>query len=74
MMADSVFGDDLGGTGKQTAGEPIPDIRDVTDADVAEDRPGATAEGHPVSPYLAARRYGAPAGQGYAGAGGPGSP
>ena len=28
-MAGSVFGDDLGGVGKQTAGAPIPDIGEV---------------------------------------------
>jgi hypothetical protein len=73
-MADSVFGDDLGGVGKQTAGEPIPGIGETADEAVAEDRPGPTADGEPISPYLAARRYGAAAGQGMAGNGDPGSP
>jgi len=34
----------------------------------------ATSDGEPVSPRLAATRYGAAAGQGYAGNGDPGSP
>jgi hypothetical protein len=66
MMADSVFGTDLGGTGKQQ-GSQLPNIGDTPDEAVAEDRPGPTADGEPVSPYLAARRYGAAAGQGYRG-------
>jgi hypothetical protein len=73
-MADSVFGDDIGGSGKQSAGAPIPNIGDTADAAVAEDRPGPTADGYPVTPAVAARRYGAAAGQGYAGTGEPGSP
>jgi hypothetical protein len=75
-MADSVFGD-LGGSGKdrQTGGPEIPDIRAVTDDSVTENNiQGATADGEPVSPYLAARRYGAAAGQGMRGNGDPGSP
>jgi hypothetical protein len=66
MMAGSVFGSDLGGTGKQQ-GSPLPDIGDTADDSVTEDRAGPTADGEPVSPYLAARRYGAAAGQGYRG-------
>lgn len=62
----SVFGDDLGGTGTQR-GSQLPDIGATTDASVAEDTPVTTADGEPVSPYLAARRYGAAAGQGYRG-------
>ncbi len=61
---EAVFGDDLGGVGKQTAGEAIPDIGDTGDAAVAQDTPAATADGEPVSPYLAARRYGSVAGYG----------
>jgi hypothetical protein len=64
---EAVFGDDLGGVGKQTGGQPIPNIGDTPDDAVTQDRPGATADGEPVSPYLAARRYGAAAGQGYMG-------
>jgi hypothetical protein len=67
MAPDSVFGDDLGGVGKQTAGEAIPGIGDTSDAAVAMDAAPITADGEPVSPYLAARRYGAAAGQGYRG-------
>jgi hypothetical protein len=65
MMADSVFGD-LGGSGKdrQLGGPEIPNIGAVTDDMVEDDTPGATADGEPVSPYLAARRYGADAGYG----------
>jgi hypothetical protein len=72
-MADSVFGSDLGGTGKQE-GSQLPDIGATTDEAVAEDRPGPTAEGYPVTPSVAARRYGPAAGQGYPGTGEPGSP
>ena len=66
---EAVFGDDLGGVGKQTAGAPIPNIGDNPDetdvaAEASEDTPAATADGEPVSPYLAARRYGAAAGYG----------
>jgi len=64
---ESVFGDDLGGIGKQTAGEAIPNIGDTGDAAVAQDTAPITADGEPVSPYVAARRYGAAAGQGYRG-------
>jgi hypothetical protein len=64
MMADSVFGSDLGGTGKQQ-GSQLPNIGAVSDDSVTEDRPGPTADGEPVSPAVAARRYGAAAGQGY---------
>jgi hypothetical protein len=69
MMAapESVFGDDLGGVGKQTAGEAIPNIGDTPDAAVAMDTAPITADGEPISPSLAARRYGAAAGQGYRG-------
>jgi hypothetical protein len=64
-MADSVFGD-LGG-GKQSAGAAIPNIGETTDEAVAPaETPAATADGQPVSPYLAARRYGANAGYGNA--------
>jgi hypothetical protein len=61
---ESVFGDDIGGVGKQTAGEPIPGIGETPDSAVAQDTPAATADGQPVSPSLAARRYGANAGYG----------
>ncbi len=61
---ESVFGDDLGGVGKQTAGAAIPNIGDTSDDSVAQETPAATADGQPVSPYLAARRYGANAGYG----------
>lgn len=62
---ESVFGDDLGGVGKQVAGAPIPNIGATTDTEVASQvSPEATADGEPVSPYLAARRYGADAGYG----------
>jgi hypothetical protein len=62
---EAVFGDDLGGGGKQTAGEAIPDIGDTSDAASASHAASeATADGEPVSPYLAARRYGADAGYG----------
>jgi hypothetical protein len=67
MMAaqEAVFGDDLGGVGKQTAGAPIPDIGATPDTAVAPPVIAeATADGEPVSPYLAARRYGAAAGYG----------
>jgi hypothetical protein len=67
MMAaqNSVFGDDLGGVGKQTAGAPIPSIGSASDVSVAPPViPEATADGEPVSPSLAARRYGANAGYG----------
>ena len=64
---ESVFGDDLGGVGKQTAGQAIPNIGDTPDSAVEEDRPVATIDGEPVSPYTAARRFGAAAGQGYRG-------
>ena len=63
-MADSVFGTDLGGTGKQQ-GSQLPDIGDTSDNEVSQDLPGPTADGYPVSPAVAARRYGAAAGQGY---------
>jgi hypothetical protein len=70
----SVFGDDLGGVGRQTGGAPIPNIGGGT-APVSDESPGpVTADGYPVSPYIAARRYGAAAGQGYGGDGDPGSP
>jgi hypothetical protein len=72
-MADSVFGSDLGGTGKQM-GSQLPDIGSTTDAEVAQDTPVPTADGVPVSPRLAATRYGARAGQGGRGNGDPGSP
>ena len=64
---ESVFGDDLGGIGKQVTGAPIPNIGDTTDQEAAGPPVDvvATADGEPVSPYLAARRYGAAAGQGY---------
>jgi len=73
-MADAVFGD-LGG-GKQVAGAAIPDIGAMSDEDVAPPVADvvATSDGEPVSPRLAATRYGAAAGQGYAGNGDPGSP
>ena len=62
----AVFGD-LGG-GKQTAGAPIPNIGDMSDQDVAPaERDAPLVDGEPVSPYVAARRYGAAAGQGYTG-------
>lgn len=62
---ESVFGDDLGGVGKQAAGPPIPNIGATTDEEAAGPAAGsATADGEPVSPYLAARRYGADAGYG----------
>jgi hypothetical protein len=64
---DSVFGDDLGGVGKQAAGEPIPNIGDTSDAAVAMDAGPILADGEPVTPGVAARRYGAAAGQGYRG-------
>jgi hypothetical protein len=72
MMA--VFGD-MGG-GKQTAGAAIPDIGSMSDEDVAPPVMDvvATADGEPVSPRLAATRYGAAAGQGGHGNGDPGSP
>jgi hypothetical protein len=63
-MADSVFGTDLGGTGKQQ-GSQLPSIGATTDAEVAQDIAGPTADGYPVSPAVASRRYGAAAGQGY---------
>jgi hypothetical protein len=65
-MADSVFGPDLGGTGKQE-GSQLPGIGATTDDAVAETRPGPMAEGYPVTPSVAGRRYGAAAGQGYRG-------
>ncbi len=62
---ESVFGDDLGGVGKQVTGAPIPNIGETADEDVAPPvTQPATADGEPVSPYLAARRYGAAAGYG----------
>jgi hypothetical protein len=64
MMAGSVFPADLGGMGRQV-GSQLPDIGDTSDDEVAEDRAGAFADGEPVSPAVAARRYGAAAGQGY---------
>jgi len=66
MMADSVFGTDLGGTGRQQ-GSQLPDIGATSDEAVAEDTPWPTADGEPVTPAVAARRYGAAAGQGYRG-------
>jgi hypothetical protein len=62
---ESVFGDDLGGVGKQTAGEAIPNIGDTSDETAASSVAlEATADGEPVSPAVAARRYGAAAGYG----------
>jgi hypothetical protein len=64
-MADTVFNADMGG-GKQSAGAPIPNIGDTPDTEVAPAQAeGAMADGEPVSPTLASRRYGAAAGQGY---------
>ena len=74
-MADSVFSGQLGGAGKQTAGAAIPNIGSTSDEDVAPpvfDAP--LADGEPISPRLAATRYGAAAGQGGPGNGDPGSP
>ncbi len=65
-MADSVFAADLGGTGKQQ-GSQLPGIGDTPDSAVAQDTPWPTADGVPVTPAVAARRYGAAAGQGYRG-------
>ena len=62
---ETVFGD-LGG-GKQSAGAPIPNIGETPDDAVTEDRAAPTIDGEPVSPYVAARRFGAAAGQGYRG-------
>jgi hypothetical protein len=56
-----------GGVDCQTGGAPIPNIGDTSAADVAEDIGPVLVDGEPVSPYLAARRYGAAAGQGYRG-------
>lgn len=73
---------DLGG-GKQQAAEGLPEVPafPVNDQGIPSNNPSAgrdngsiTADGEPVSPTLAARRYGAAAGQGYAGDGDPGSP
>src|SRR5258706_12315369 len=70
---ETVFGD-MGG-GKQTAGAAIPDIGSVTDNEVAPPEfVEPTSDGEPISPRLAATRYGAAAGQGYGGNGDPGSP
>lgn len=73
-MADTVFPEGIGG-GQQSAGAAIPAIGDTADTEVA---PGMTqvptADGEPVSPAVARVRYGAAAGQGYAGDGDPGSP
>ncbi len=52
----------------------LQNISAVPDAAVAEDSPGAFADGQPVSPVVAARRYGAAAGRGGAGDSDPGSP
>ena len=70
----AVFGD-LGG-GQQHAGAAIPDIGSATDNEVAPPvmDPVATSDGEPISPALARTRYGAAAGQGFAGNGDPGSP
>ena len=70
----AVFGD-IGG-GKQSAGAPIPDIGSTSDEDVAPAPVDvvATSDGEPISPRLAATRYGAAAGQGFHGNGDPGSP
>lgn len=65
MTTPRAFSDDLGGVGKQTAGAPIPNIGEMTDEAAAPpETPAATADGEPVSPSLAARRYGADAGYG----------
>ena len=71
----SVF-NDIGGSGKQSAGAPIPDIGSTTDNDVAPPVMDvvATSDGEPISPALARTRYGAAAGQGMHGNGDPGSP
>ena len=73
-MADTVFGD-IGG-GKQAHGAPIPSIGSTSDMDVAPPVMDvvATSDGEPISPRLAATRYGAAAGQGFHGNGDPGSP
>jgi hypothetical protein len=71
----SVFGDQLGGVGKQTAGAAIPNIGSTSDEDVAPPMtPVPTSDGEPISPALARTRYGAAAGQGMHGNGDPGSP
>lgn len=73
-MAGTVFAGDIGG-GKQSAGAAIPGIGSTSDADVAPAQAApVTADGEPVSPAVARVRYGAAAGQGYAGDGDPGSP
>ena len=73
-MAGQVFGDDLGGVGKQTAGAAIPGIGATSDTAVADETAPIMADGEPVSPAVARVRYGAAAAQGYAGDGDPGSP
>jgi hypothetical protein len=52
---------------RQVAGPAIPDIGATPDRAVAEDTAEATADGEPVSPTVARRRYGA----GYAAGGNP---
>jgi hypothetical protein len=71
----SVF-NDVGGGGQQHAGAAIPNIGSTTDNDVAPPVMDvvATSDGEPISPRLAATRYGAAAGQGGHGNGDPGSP
>ena len=67
-MGDNVAGELLGGKGgSRTQTTELPNIGDTPDSAVAQDVPGPTADGEPVSPAVAARRYGAAAGQGYRG-------
>ncbi len=60
-------GDQPGTAGGQQQGSGLPGIGATPDSVVAEDSPGAFADGAPVSPVVAARRYGPAAGQGYRG-------
>jgi hypothetical protein len=60
-MADRIDG----GQGGSRGSGDLPNIGDTPDSAVAQDAPGAFADGEPVSPAVAARRYGAAAGQGY---------
>lgn len=73
---DNTSGAELTGGGKGgSRGGPMPDIGATSDQDVAPAVFEAPmADGEPVSPRLAATRYGAAAGQGGHGNGDPGSP
>lgn len=53
-----------GGKGGSRGRGDLNNIGSVPDSAVATDEPWPTADGYPVSPAVAARRYGAAAGRG----------